>query len=129
MKPTAELGPLERAIMDHIWVQSGPVTVREVLDAVGARRGLAYTTVMTVTDRLWRKGLLTRKKVGRAFIYSPRMTRQDYSAALVKRVISAVNDRQSVLLGFVRSVDERDLAELERLVKKAQQERRSRRGT
>jgi predicted transcriptional regulator len=129
VKATAELGPLERAIMDHIWEQVRPVTVRELLDGVGARRDLAYTTIMTVTDRLWRKGLLSRKKTGRAFAYAARMTREDYSAGLAKRVLSAVNDRQSILLGFVRSVDERDLVELERLVKKAQHERRSRRST
>lgn len=120
-----ELGPLEAEIMDHAWKQEGPVTVREVVDSVGARQHLAYTTVMTVMERLSNKGFLVRRKVGRAYSYAPRMSRDDYSAGLVRTVLAASRDRRSVLLGFVRSVREDDLKELERLVKQAQRERRS----
>ena len=124
-KLLGELGPLEAEIMDHAWKRSGPVTVREVVDSVGARNDLAYTTVMTVMERLSTKGFLVRRKVGRAYSYEPRMSRDDYSASLVRSVIAASRDRRSVLLGFVRSVKEDDLKELERLVKQAQRERRS----
>ena len=124
-----ELGPLEAEIMDHAWTRGGSFTVREVLDALGSRHDLAYTTVMTVMERLSNKGFLVRRKVGRAYSYQPRMSRDDYSAALVRSVLAASRDRRSVLLGFVRSVKEEDLNELERLVKQAQREGRNRRRT
>ena len=120
-----ELGPLEAEIMEHAWKRGGPVTVREVVDSVGARHNLAYTTVMTVMERLSTKGFLVRRKVGRAYSYKARLSRDDYSAALVRSVLAASKDRRSVLLGFVRSVKEDDLKELERLVKQAQREGRS----
>lgn len=122
-----ELGPLEAEIMDHAWKRAGPLTVREVVDSVGARHGLAYTTVMTVMERLSSKGFLLRRKVGRAYLYEPRLSRDDYSAALVRSVLAASGDRRSVLLGFVRSVKEEDLKELERLIRKAQREKGSER--
>ena len=122
-----ELGPLEAEIMHLAWKRSGPVTVREVVDSVGARHNLAYTTVATVMERLSNKGFLVRRKAGSAYSYEPRMSRDDYSAALVRSVLAASRDRRSVLLGFVRSVKEDDLKELERLVKQAQREGRNRR--
>ncbi|GBC86143.1 Transcriptional regulator BlaI [bacterium HR12] len=123
-----ELGPLEQAVMDFVWDRGGPVTVREVHGAVGTRRGLAYTTVMTVMDRLWRKRLLQRRRVGRAYLYEPRATREEHAAQLVRKVLAGAKDRRSVLLGFVRSVDEGDLEELERLVREARRARGSDRG-
>ena len=124
-KLVGELGPLEAEIMDHAWTRDEPVTVREVVDSVGVRHDLAYTTVMTVMERLSTKGFLVRRKVGRAYSYKARLSRDDYSAALVRSVLAASKDRRSVLLGFVRSVKEDDLKELERLVKQAQREGRS----
>ncbi|HWO71091.1 MAG TPA: BlaI/MecI/CopY family transcriptional regulator [Actinomycetota bacterium] len=123
-----ELGPLEQAVMDFVWDRGGHVTVREVHGAVGSGRGLAYTTVMTVMDRLWRKGLLQRRRIGRAYLYEPRITREEHAAQLVRKVLAGVKDRRSVLLGFVRSVDDVDLAELERLVRDARRAKRSDRG-
>ena len=124
-KLIGELGPLEAEIMDHVWTQGDPVTVREMFDSVGVRNNLAYTTVMTVMERLSTKGFLVGGKVGRAYSYKARLSRDDYSAALVRSVLAASKDRRSVLLGFVRSVKEDDLKELERLVKQAQREGRS----
>lgn len=124
-KMTGELGPLEAQIMEYAWNRTGPLTVREVADSIGARQNLAYTTVMTVMERLSNKGFLLRRKVGRAYSYEPRMSREDYTAGLVRAVLAASRDRRSVLLGFVKSVRKDDLNELERLVKQARRERRS----
>ncbi len=92
--------------MDFVWDRGGHVTVREVHGAVGSRRELASTTVITVMDRLWRKGLLRRRRDGRAHLYEARVTREDHAAQLVRKVLAGAKDRHSVLLGFVRSVDE-----------------------
>jgi len=81
------LGPLEQVVMDHLWDVDGPVTVRQVFEGVGRRRKLAYTTVMTVMNRLWRKKLLQRTRSGRAFAYRATHSREEYAAHLVREVL------------------------------------------
>src|ERR1700691_2346599 len=68
------LGPLEQRMLDALWAR-GSATVREVVD--GVCQSLAYTTVMTTLDRLFKKGLLTRSEEGRAFRYTPRFSREE----------------------------------------------------
>ena len=67
------LGDLEQAIMNHLWDTPAPqadgFTVRDVHETLGADRDIAYTTVMTVMDRLSRKEFLARTKQGRAYVY------------------------------------------------------------
>jgi predicted transcriptional regulator len=125
-KLTGQLGPLERAIMDAVWDRQGDFTVRDLLDVPGARRR-AYTTVMTVADRLWRKGLLARKRVGRAYVYRARVSREHYVAGLVGQVLAGAQDRRSVLLGFVRGVSESDREELRKLISEVEREHRAKR--
>src|SRR5260370_34887541 len=64
-----QLGPLEERMLDGLWAR-GSATVRELLEKDSP--DLAYTTVMTTLDRLFKKGLLTRSEEGRAFRYAPR---------------------------------------------------------
>jgi predicted transcriptional regulator len=74
-EPPAPLGHLESSVMDIVWAH-GESNVRDVAEKVG--RPLAYTTVMTTMDRLFKKGLLERRKSERAFLYTPRLTRQEF---------------------------------------------------
>jgi predicted transcriptional regulator len=69
------LGPLETAVMEILWAH-GDVSVRDV--AAKITRPLAYTTVMTTLDRLYKKGFLNRRKSERAFFYSPRWSRREW---------------------------------------------------
>jgi len=69
---SSELGPLEQRLLEALW-QRGDATVRELVE--GSCRELAYTTVMTTLDRLFKKNLLLRQAEGRAFRYTPRFTR------------------------------------------------------
>jgi predicted transcriptional regulator len=69
------LGPLEVAVLEIVWAR-GESNVHDVIEKVG--RPLAYTTVMTTLDRLYKKGLLDRRKAERAFLYSPRLSRQEW---------------------------------------------------
>jgi len=62
-------GELEAVIMDRLWEWGRPVLVREVVDDLRDQRGLAYTTVMTVMENLYRKGWLRRERDGRAWRY------------------------------------------------------------
>jgi predicted transcriptional regulator len=66
-----DFGPLEGEVMDAVWRAARPVGVREVVDGLNASRSvpLAYTTVMTVMSRLAKKAVLTRRKVGRGYVY------------------------------------------------------------
>ncbi len=68
---TRQLGDLEAVIMNLFWDRSGAMTVRDVLEELSTSRKLAYTTVMTVMDNLYRKDLLTRTQQGRAYQYQP----------------------------------------------------------
>ncbi len=65
------LGPLEQEVMDAVWKLSA-ANVRDVVGQM--ERPLAYTTVMTTLDRLYKKGLLSRETTERAFLYSPKLT-------------------------------------------------------
>jgi predicted transcriptional regulator len=71
---SSQLGPLEERLLDALW-QRGHATVRDLID--DACRDLAYTTVMTTLDRLFKKNLLSRETEGRAFRYAPRFTREE----------------------------------------------------
>jgi predicted transcriptional regulator len=71
---SSQLGPLEERLLDALW-QRGHATVRDLID--DACQDLAYTTVMTTLDRLFKKNLLSREAEGRAFRYAPRFTREE----------------------------------------------------
>ncbi|MEI6668846.1 MAG: BlaI/MecI/CopY family transcriptional regulator [Acidobacteriota bacterium] len=116
------LGPLERQVLDMVW-RGGSVTVRDVHAAIGG--GIAYTTVMTTLDRLFRKGLLDRAKPARAFVYSARATEKEFEESIANDLLSGLLANPSpgplpFLSNLVDVVGERDealLDELERLVK------------
>ena len=78
------LGKLEREAMDEVWRQK-EVNVRAVEVALGER--VAYTTIMTTLDRLYKKGFLDRRKEGRAFFYTPRFTLNELERGMAEDVI------------------------------------------
>lgn len=108
----SNLGPLEAVVMERLWARDRPTPVREVLDELEHDRSLAYTTVMTVMDNLYRKGLLGRERVGRAYHYFPVQSRDEHTAALMGEVLADTADRGSALLHFVEQMP---LEELDRL--------------
>jgi len=117
-------GPLELQVLETLWRRGIEASVRDLQAEFAST---AYTTLMTTLDRLHKKGVLKRKKSGRAFLYRPRFTREELSAALTTSAIDALlgtSDRQAsarpVLSCFVEVVSQRDqvlLDELERLVR------------
>lgn len=98
------LGKLEKLIMDRIWSWDHPVAVREVLEDLQRERTLAYTTVMTVMDNLHRKGVLTREKDGRAYLYRPAVTREQHTAAFMGDVLAGSANTTVTLLHFLEQV-------------------------
>ncbi|HKQ73745.1 MAG TPA: BlaI/MecI/CopY family transcriptional regulator [Blastocatellia bacterium] len=122
----SDLGPLEREVMELIWKRperAAEVSVRDIHLAFEGR--LAYTTLMTTLDRLHKKGLLDRRKEGRAFFYSPRFSPNEFERGVARDLINALLGRGSegvepILACIIDAVSERDRAlldELERLIK------------
>jgi predicted transcriptional regulator len=99
------LGELERAIMDVLWESPAPMTVRQVGSRL-TERDLAHTTVMTVLDRLAKKGFARRQRAGRAWLYRPAESREAYVAELMLTALDQTGDRQAALTRFARSVTE-----------------------
>ncbi|MFD8472352.1 BlaI/MecI/CopY family transcriptional regulator [Streptomyces globisporus] len=98
-------GELEADIMKVLWAAEGPLSTNEVLEALGPDRGLAYTTVMTVTDRLRVKGWLGRQKEGRSYRYSPVRSSDDYTAELMRQALADAPDPANALLRFAGGLD------------------------
>jgi BlaI family penicillinase repressor len=125
------LGPLERRVMDLLW-EGREMSVHAVRDRFGP--AVAYTTLMTTLDRLFKKGLLTRRKAGRAFIYAAATTRDTFEGRVAADVVAGLlghhHDSPLPLLShLVEAVGEQDarlLDELERLVQEKQGELRKR---
>src|SRR5580658_3249713 len=97
------LGDLERAIMDVLWDTNSSLTVREV-SARLTERNLAHTTVMTVLDRLAKKGFAKRQRDGRAWRYCPAATRETYVTELMLTALEQTGDRSAALTRFAQSV-------------------------
>jgi len=103
-------GELEAVIMDRLWEWGRPVLVREVVDALHDERGLAYTTVMTVMENLFRKGWLRRERDGRAWRYEPTGSRSGYTAALMSDALATSPDRRTALAHFALQMSPHDAA-------------------
>jgi predicted transcriptional regulator len=123
------LGKLERQVLDEAW-QRREVSVRDIFLAFEER--IAYTTLMTTLDRLFRKKILSRRKDGRAFVYSPAVSLEEFEHGIREDVIDGLLGRgaegvQPVLACIVDTVSERDrelLDELDRLIKEKRRELR-----
>lgn len=123
------LGKLEREVLEQAW-QRDEVSVRDIFLAFEER--IAYTTLMTTLDRLYKKHLLTRRKDGRAFLYSPAVSRAELDHGIREDVIDGLfsdgmDGIQPLLACIVDTVSERDremLDELDRLVKEKKRELR-----
>ena len=107
------LGDLERAIMDVLWESPAPLTVRQV----GGRlidRDLAHTTVMTVLDRLAKKGFARRERDGRAWLYRAAASREAYVTELMLNALDQTGDRSAALASFASRVTDTEAQVLRR---------------
>lgn len=83
--------PLELECLNALWTL-GEGSVKQVREVVTAARPLAYTTIMTVLDRLVRKGKLDRHKVGRAYVYAPRTPRDEMRRTAIRELVASFFD-------------------------------------
>src|SRR3989344_473817 len=80
---TQNLGPLEQEIMGCLWKEKN-VSVSDVHKCLQKKRKIAYTTIMTIMTRLTEKGFLTRKMKGKAYVYSPKKTKEQTAKGVIK---------------------------------------------
>ena len=124
--PALSLGHLEATVMEILWAH-GESNVREVAERLG--RPLAYTTVMTTLDRLFKKGFLERRKSERAFLYSPALSveqwEQKRAGDLMAEFLSGPRPSGELLIScLVDAVGEADQALLDDLERKIRSKRR-----
>jgi predicted transcriptional regulator len=111
----AALGELERAVMDHLWSSTEPQTVRQVHEALASRRNLAYTTIMTVLQRLAKKNLVIQQRDDRAHRYLPVHGRDELVASLMVDALDQADEtagRAAALVHFVGRVGADEAAAL-----------------
>lgn len=129
MSLSSFFGPLELQALEALWRARGETTVRELQKSFP---GVAYTTLMTTLDRLYKKGVLSRRKLGRAFLYAPLTSREGLEQMIAAEALDAIlgsfesrTSMRPILSSFVEAVSRRDelfLDELEELVRARRRE-------
>jgi predicted transcriptional regulator len=103
---------LEAAIMDAMRAAGRPLRVREAADELNRDRPLAFNTVQTVMEILFRKGWLNRRKDGRAYWYVTAASREDYVARLLGEALAVARDPAATLVRLVEDLDPAEVAQL-----------------
>lgn len=114
MTERREMGALEHEVLSELWALGEPATPAVVLGARGS--DLAYTTVMTILTRLWEKGLVTRKRSGRAYAYTPAVTEAELTARRMRATLATASDQKAALGKFVGSLSAREARTLRALL-------------
>ncbi|WP_066638677.1 BlaI/MecI/CopY family transcriptional regulator [Serinicoccus hydrothermalis] len=113
---STSLGDLERVVMEILWSEGPGLSVRDVIDQLAQRdhdKELAYTTVMTVLDRLSKKGIAERTRDGRAWRYSAAASREQLAATALRSALDTVKaDRTAAMLHFLDDASPGELDDL-----------------
>lgn len=118
------LHELEAAIMDLVWSRRlTSFAVGDVLAVLERQREIAYTTVMTTVSRLFDKGLLAREREGRRYLYSPKLTREEFLQSTAREVLEEAVGGRRALAMLVEKVSESSAGELDELEALIQQRR------
>lgn len=122
------LGELQTAVMELLWGARRGLTVNEVEELLQRRREIAHTTVLTTLDRMHGKGYLTREKQGKAFVYAPSFTREEFERGVAQEVLGALLGQftEPALSAFVDLVgeDTETLDQLEQMIREKRREKR-----
>lgn len=112
-------GDLEERVMEFLW-EKGSGSVREVRQFLGEDK-FAHTTVMTVMDRLYKKGILRREKEGKGYRYYPVISREQFEAEVAKKVVkdmlkSSPSTAVAAFEGLIEELSEEDLSKIKKLL-------------
>ncbi len=122
------LGELQNEVMEILWREPG-LTVNEVEECLRKKREIAHTTVLTTLDRMHASGYLSREKQGKAFVYSPRYTREEFERGVAQEVLGALLGQltEPAISAFVDLVGD-DAEALDRLEEVIREKRRQKGG-
>ncbi|MDP1808073.1 MAG: BlaI/MecI/CopY family transcriptional regulator [Actinomycetota bacterium] len=109
------LGDLEVDVMGIVW-NLNTATVKDVFEVMYKRRGLAYTTIMTVMNRLAVKGILSQDKSSVPYIYRPLVARDEMATSMVREVVDRVLDGSAAaVMSYLIDDENIDAAEIDKL--------------
>jgi predicted transcriptional regulator len=120
------LGELEVAVCNSLW-DAGQADVRTMHERIGIPRGIASNTIQSAMERMYRKGVLQRRKVSHAFVYAPAMSRAAFAAGVLDGVSAALGSAgaQPLMAAFVERAGKTDpatLDQLEAMLRRARQQ-------
>ncbi len=125
-KSLNDLGELQRAVIEIVW-RLGRASVHDVRRQLARRKKLAYTTVLTVMQKLEKDGWLTHRAEGKSYIYLPTRTREQAGAKSIRKFIKHVFDGDAVLMfqHLIRQgdLDDQQLRQLRELIDEKQKEK------
>ena len=108
------MGSLESSVLERLWRSDGALTPAQVQAELDG--DLAYTTVMTILTRLWKKGLVTRSRSGRAYAYEPKLPQAEFLAERMRGELRRTRNRSAVLSQFVDKLSKKDTEALRDLL-------------
>lgn len=118
------LGDLEATVMDRVWASADGATVRDIFEQLADSRQIAYTTVLSTMDNLYRKGWVRRDREGKAYRYWPTMTREERSAQLMRAAFDSGGNAEAVLAFFVDQMSAEESAKLRAALRHAPKRQR-----
>jgi predicted transcriptional regulator len=124
------LGRLEAQVMEAVWEAQDAVCVEDVREALASGgKDAAYTTIMTTLSRLFSKGLLAREQHGKAYYYTPRVSRRELTSGVTKQVIDSLltTFAEPAMAYFVEALGEDDPGKLDALVEMIERQKKARR--
>ncbi len=122
-KKPSPFGELEEKVMDILW-NKGNATVKEINEELSKKgEKYAYTTIMTILDRLYKKGILDRKKEGKGYRYTPKLSREEFEEMVTEKVISEIvkaNPSTAVAAfgGVIEELSEEEIKKLKEIIDK-----------
>ncbi len=122
-----DLGELQRAVLEIVW-ERGEASVHDVLERLGRKRKLAYTTILTVLQKLEKAGWLEHRSEGKSYVYTPIVSREQAGAGSVRGLLKRVFEGDAVAMfqHLIRESDlsDEELKELRRMIEEKRKERR-----
>ena len=126
-KPLDDLGELQRTVLETVWAL-GEASVHQVRERLNHRRKLAYTTVLTVMQKLEKAGWLEHRSEGKSYIYSPALSREEAGAGSVRGFVKRVfeGDAMTMFQHLIRESDlsDEELNELRAMIEEKRKERK-----
>ncbi|NOQ36860.1 MAG: BlaI/MecI/CopY family transcriptional regulator [Methylococcaceae bacterium] len=110
------LGELEMAVLEYLWL-NGELDANSVYSALGKARGISHNTIQSTLERLFKKKLLSRKKISRAYIYIASVAREELMGSMINDVVNTISkdNTDGMLAAFVNIAAKTDDAHLDRL--------------